>query len=292
MATSSLLVGCAIGAAFAGWLTDRFGRKRILIVSALLFAASAIGAAVPRNLGRVRGRPARGRPRDRGGVRPRPALHRGDLAAGDPGAARLAQPDGDRDRNPARLLRELAPLLRRAVLLAVDVRLGRDPLRRLLRGAPLRSGVAALPRGEGPGGGGPRRPREGGGRRAGPPRARRDPRHDRPGGGHAAGALREAAAQAPRDRGLPRRLPAGHRDQHRHLLRLADLQGAGGRAERLGGDRGERDHRERELPDDDRGALDDRPPRPPAADDAGLGRDGGRRSSCSASSSVSSRRPR
>jgi sugar porter (SP) family MFS transporter len=51
VATSSLLVGCAIGAAFAGWLTDRLGRKRILIVSALLFAASAVGAAVPRHLG-------------------------------------------------------------------------------------------------------------------------------------------------------------------------------------------------------------------------------------------------
>jgi sugar porter (SP) family MFS transporter len=51
IATSSLLVGCAVGAAFAGWLTDRWGRKRILIVSALLFAASAVGAAVPRSLG-------------------------------------------------------------------------------------------------------------------------------------------------------------------------------------------------------------------------------------------------
>jgi SP family arabinose:H+ symporter-like MFS transporter len=50
-ATSSLLVGCAVGAAAAGWLTDRLGRKRILLVSALLFAASAVGAAVPRTLG-------------------------------------------------------------------------------------------------------------------------------------------------------------------------------------------------------------------------------------------------
>jgi len=50
VATSSLLVGCALGAALAGWLTDRLGRKRILIVSALLFAASAVGAAVPRVL--------------------------------------------------------------------------------------------------------------------------------------------------------------------------------------------------------------------------------------------------
>ena len=50
VATSSLLVGCAVGAAAAGWLTDRLGRRRILIVSALLFAASAVGAAVPRTL--------------------------------------------------------------------------------------------------------------------------------------------------------------------------------------------------------------------------------------------------
>jgi sugar porter (SP) family MFS transporter len=50
IATSSLLVGCALGAAVAGWLTDRLGRKRILIVSALLFALSSIGAAVPRSL--------------------------------------------------------------------------------------------------------------------------------------------------------------------------------------------------------------------------------------------------
>ncbi len=51
LATSSLLVGCALGAAAAGWLTDRLGRKRVLIVAALLFAVSAIGAALPRGLG-------------------------------------------------------------------------------------------------------------------------------------------------------------------------------------------------------------------------------------------------
>jgi sugar porter (SP) family MFS transporter len=50
IAVTSLLVGCALGAAFAGVLTDRFGRKRLLIVSALLFAVSAVGAALPRDL--------------------------------------------------------------------------------------------------------------------------------------------------------------------------------------------------------------------------------------------------
>jgi sugar porter (SP) family MFS transporter len=49
-AASALLIGCVFGAAVAGWLSDRFGRRRILLLSALLFAVSSIGAALPRNL--------------------------------------------------------------------------------------------------------------------------------------------------------------------------------------------------------------------------------------------------
>ena len=41
VAATSLLVGCAIGAALAGALTDRFGRKKLLIVSALLALSPA-----------------------------------------------------------------------------------------------------------------------------------------------------------------------------------------------------------------------------------------------------------
>lgn len=48
-AVSSLLIGCIAGAAFAGWLSDRFGRKRVLSFSALLFAVSSLGAALPQN---------------------------------------------------------------------------------------------------------------------------------------------------------------------------------------------------------------------------------------------------
>jgi SP family arabinose:H+ symporter-like MFS transporter len=48
-AVSSLLVGCIAGAALAGWLCDRYGRKRVLSFSALLFAASSLGAALPRD---------------------------------------------------------------------------------------------------------------------------------------------------------------------------------------------------------------------------------------------------
>lgn len=50
IAAGSLLAGCVLGAAVGGWLSDRFGRKRVLLSSAILFALSSLGAALPRNL--------------------------------------------------------------------------------------------------------------------------------------------------------------------------------------------------------------------------------------------------
>ncbi|MBN2326180.1 MAG: sugar porter family MFS transporter [Candidatus Omnitrophica bacterium] len=47
---SSALVGCIVGAACAGWISDRLGRKTALLFSAVLFTASAIGSAIPRSL--------------------------------------------------------------------------------------------------------------------------------------------------------------------------------------------------------------------------------------------------
>ena len=49
-AASSLLAGCILGASVGGWLSDRFGRRRVLMISAVLFALSAFGAACARNL--------------------------------------------------------------------------------------------------------------------------------------------------------------------------------------------------------------------------------------------------
>lgn len=50
IAAGSLLVGCIVGASLAGTLTDRFGRKRMLLVAAILFCLSSVGTALPRNL--------------------------------------------------------------------------------------------------------------------------------------------------------------------------------------------------------------------------------------------------
>jgi len=50
VAASSLLIGCVVGASIAGWMSDRFGRRRILLLAAALFALSALAAALPRNL--------------------------------------------------------------------------------------------------------------------------------------------------------------------------------------------------------------------------------------------------
>jgi len=41
---SSALIGCILGASFSGRLGDRFGRKKILLITAVLFGISAIGS--------------------------------------------------------------------------------------------------------------------------------------------------------------------------------------------------------------------------------------------------------
>ncbi len=45
-ANSCALIGCLIGALIAGALSDKFGRKRLLIVAALLFAMTSLGNAL------------------------------------------------------------------------------------------------------------------------------------------------------------------------------------------------------------------------------------------------------
>lgn len=47
---SCALIGCMIGTTFAGSLSDKIGRKKVLKFSAFLFAVSAIGTAIPESL--------------------------------------------------------------------------------------------------------------------------------------------------------------------------------------------------------------------------------------------------
>lgn len=47
---SCALIGCMIGTTFAGTLSDKIGRKKVLKISAVLFAVSAIGTAIPESL--------------------------------------------------------------------------------------------------------------------------------------------------------------------------------------------------------------------------------------------------
>jgi len=49
-AMSSALVGCMIGAVLSGLLSDKLGRKRLLIVSGVFFTVSAVGTAVAGSL--------------------------------------------------------------------------------------------------------------------------------------------------------------------------------------------------------------------------------------------------
>src|SRR5579859_4993584 len=49
MAGASAILGCIPGAMCAGFLSDRFGRKRMLFLCALLYAVSGVLSAVPRS---------------------------------------------------------------------------------------------------------------------------------------------------------------------------------------------------------------------------------------------------
>jgi len=46
---SSALIGCIFGSVSSGWFSDKFGRRRMLIVCAVLFAVSAVWSAMPRS---------------------------------------------------------------------------------------------------------------------------------------------------------------------------------------------------------------------------------------------------
>ncbi len=50
-AMSCALIGCLVGAVLSGWLSDRFGRKKLLILSAALFIAASLGTGAAGSFG-------------------------------------------------------------------------------------------------------------------------------------------------------------------------------------------------------------------------------------------------
>ncbi|HEY3915198.1 MAG TPA: sugar porter family MFS transporter [Verrucomicrobiae bacterium] len=51
LATASAIIGCIPGAMAAGFVSDRFGRRRVLFFCAILYAISAILSAIPQSFG-------------------------------------------------------------------------------------------------------------------------------------------------------------------------------------------------------------------------------------------------
>ncbi len=51
LATASAIIGCIPGAMSAGFVSDRFGRRRVLFFCAILYALSAILSAIPKTFG-------------------------------------------------------------------------------------------------------------------------------------------------------------------------------------------------------------------------------------------------
>ena len=49
-ASGCVLIGCATGVLIVGPISDRFGRKKALLLAAVLFLTSAIGTALPRDI--------------------------------------------------------------------------------------------------------------------------------------------------------------------------------------------------------------------------------------------------
>jgi SP family arabinose:H+ symporter-like MFS transporter len=49
-AVSVVLIGCMFGAGLAGPISDRIGRRRFMLISAVLFLVSAVGCALPRTI--------------------------------------------------------------------------------------------------------------------------------------------------------------------------------------------------------------------------------------------------
>ncbi len=74
-AVSIVLIGCMFGAGFSGSISDRIGRRRFMLVSAILFFISGIGCALPKTIGEFIDLSFRRRAGHRFGLHPRASLY-------------------------------------------------------------------------------------------------------------------------------------------------------------------------------------------------------------------------
>ena len=108
-ANSCALIGCLVGALIAGALSDRFGRKRLLIFSAFLFAVTSVGNGLAPAFTDLRRLAHAGRRGHRPGVEPLADVHRRGRARADARPARRDQPAHHRHRHPAGAVHQLVP---------------------------------------------------------------------------------------------------------------------------------------------------------------------------------------
>ena len=86
------LAGAAVGAATAGLLSDRAGRRRVILGAGLLFIAGALISAVAQNVIVLLGRPLSGRAGDRRRIDAGAAVPGRDLAGARAWRDRVAEP--------------------------------------------------------------------------------------------------------------------------------------------------------------------------------------------------------
>ena len=106
---AGLLLGAMIGAAFAGRLSDRLGRRRLIIIAAVVFTGGALLAAFAPTVWVLIAARVHHRPRRRLGRAGGAALLVRDRAHRDARGSYFAQPADGRVRHPGSIHRQRDP---------------------------------------------------------------------------------------------------------------------------------------------------------------------------------------
>ena len=141
---SGVLAGAAAGALLGGRMADLFGRRRLLIVTAIIFGLGGLACAAATSTAMLDCRANRRRPGNRPGLRHRARLYFRSLARRRARLASFAFSTGHHRRHSARLCRGLRLCGHSGM--ALDVRPGRRARRHLRPGHGVPAGKPALAR--------------------------------------------------------------------------------------------------------------------------------------------------